>query len=500
MANVLILNAARMYKRVMGANPPSSLDGTRIYSMGNLSFLTKPYRCLCEQDQLVNVESIFPKATFLYSYDSPEDAYESGEEVEVVWEDEEWNVDSPMTITANGNVAFFDPEGLPFIYADDGYYLTTSGATRTYYYVDGGYVTEVGTYTPAGDYFYLEPTSGSIAAAGGQANAVQFTVHTSYGSFSVSTTFSWIHTSVSGDVVTVWADRNTLQTQKTGSVSVTSGGQGKAFVVRQDAASATESVEADLLEMWMRSATLDLNGLHAFKSQAHKGVSDSMDVMTIEVTGTSTFTCYIRSWAEHIGSNVYDYLMITNPNVSYPTSSLNYQSADVKAHTKNEYNTGGTSLSDYQAVTFTGLNPNTVNTIYVVFKKDSSDYPQYTENDEGYILLPDTATFVNPYTPAGEIYLFQHDTILGPNYETINANDSYIYPWLNASGAWTITCDKDWVTPMSSGNWHGDSAVTQNAIWCSVEHNDSGEPRYATLTATLDDTGLSATYEITQLG
>lgn len=102
--------------------------------------------------------------------------------------------------------------------------------------------------------------------------------------------------------------------------------------------------------------------------------------------------------------------------------------------------------------------------------------------------------------PAGKIYLKFHDTIgEGDNFETINANDTYIFPWLTATGAWTVTSDVSWITPYSSGAWHGNSAVSDHQLWCSIEPN-SGSTRQGILTAKLDGTNISNTYIVTQLG
>ena len=108
----------------------------------------------------------------------------------------------------------------------------------------------------------------------------------------------------------------------------------------------------------------------------NKGVDDSNAVMKLECVGYTDLTLYIRSYAE---SN-YDYTIASIANAStYPKDS---SSSDTKAHTKGKQNSG-TTLSDYTAVTYTGLKDNDI--IYIVFRKDGSgsDY-----DDRGYVLIP----------------------------------------------------------------------------------------------------------------
>ena len=110
-----------------------------------------------------------------------------------------------------------------------------------------------------------------------------------------------------------------------------------------------------------------------------QGVDNSNAVMKLECIGYTNLTLYIRSYAE----SDYDYTIASNANVStYPTA---YNSSDTKAHTKGNQNSG-TTLSDYTAVTYTGLKDNDI--IYIVFRKDSSGADG---DDRGYVLIPKQA-------------------------------------------------------------------------------------------------------------
>ena len=119
----------------------------------------------------------------------------------------------------------------------------------------------------------------------------------------------------------------------------------------------------------------NVDGYDVYRSN-NKGVASSQAVMKLECVGYTDLTIYIRSYAE--GS--YDYTIASNANVSaYPTA---YNSSGVKAHTRGNQKSG-TTLSDYTAVTYTGLSGNDI--IYIVFTKDSG---AAGGDDRGYVLIP----------------------------------------------------------------------------------------------------------------
>ena len=122
-------------------------------------------------------------------------------------------------------------------------------------------------------------------------------------------------------------------------------------------------------------STYNVDGYDVYMSN-NKRVDNSNAVMKLECVGYTDLTIYIRSYAE--GS--YDYTIASNANVSaYPTA---YNSSGVKAHTRGNQKSG-TTLSDYTAVTYTGLSGNDI--IYIVFTKDSG---AAGGDDRGYVLIP----------------------------------------------------------------------------------------------------------------
>ena len=122
-------------------------------------------------------------------------------------------------------------------------------------------------------------------------------------------------------------------------------------------------------------STYNVDGYDVYMSDS-KGANSKQAVMKLECIGYTDLTIYIRSYAE----SSYDYTIASTANAStYPTSS---SSPGVKAHTRGNQKSG-TSLSDYTAVTYTGLKDNDI--IYIVFRKDGSGN---VYDDRGYVLIP----------------------------------------------------------------------------------------------------------------
>ena len=119
----------------------------------------------------------------------------------------------------------------------------------------------------------------------------------------------------------------------------------------------------------------NVDGYDVYMSN-NKGANSSQAVMKLECVGYTELTIYIRSYAE----SSYDYTIASNANASaYPTA---YNDSTAKAHTSGNQSSG-TTLSDYTAVTYTGLKDNDI--IYIVFRKDSS---AESGDDRGYVLIP----------------------------------------------------------------------------------------------------------------
>jgi len=118
----------------------------------------------------------------------------------------------------------------------------------------------------------------------------------------------------------------------------------------------------------------------AFMSQSYRGVPNSTCMMSFRIKGYTTFTFYIRSYAE----GEYDYVMVGQLN-QRPDSN---NSSSIYASTKGNQSSG-TSVYNYRTVTYSGLQRTQEYTIYVVYRKDGSNN---NNDDRGYLLLPNIAT------------------------------------------------------------------------------------------------------------
>ena len=119
----------------------------------------------------------------------------------------------------------------------------------------------------------------------------------------------------------------------------------------------------------------NVDGYDVYMSNNQR-VNSSQAVMKLECVGYTDLTLYIRSYAE---SN-YDYTIASTANANtYPKA---YNDSTAKAHTRG-IQKPGTTLSDYTAVTYTGLKDNDI--IYIVFRKDGSGN---VYDDRGYVLIP----------------------------------------------------------------------------------------------------------------
>lgn len=106
--------------------------------------------------------------------------------------------------------------------------------------------------------------------------------------------------------------------------------------------------------------------------RSNDGYDNRSYKMSFQISGRTQYEFYVRS----CGEAKYDYLMVGLDNE--PTVDRNY-------FTTKEYNSCGTSISDYKSVKFPNLSPNRTYTIYVTYRKDGSNstYP-----DKGYVLIP----------------------------------------------------------------------------------------------------------------
>jgi hypothetical protein len=115
-----------------------------------------------------------------------------------------------------------------------------------------------------------------------------------------------------------------------------------------------------------------------YESYSNYNVNNGTATMTINITGYTSFSVYIRSYAE---SN-YDYVMISQLDKTI-TGSTSYSSSDVKAHTRGSQQSG-TAISNYKLVEYTNIDGGN-HTITIVYRKDSSSH---SGDDRGYVLIP----------------------------------------------------------------------------------------------------------------
>lgn len=146
------------------------------------------------------------------------------------------------------------------------------------------------------------------------------------------------------------------------------------------------SVIVNLNSQWANSTKSSISGYKCFQSNKSYNVNSGVDIMTITINGFTEFTCYIRSYAE---SN-YDYVMIGQLDQAITGSSSYSNTTLVKAHTHGKQQSG-TALSNYTAVTYSGIDGGE-HTITVVYRKDGS---VNKNDDRGYLLIPDENLTIN---------------------------------------------------------------------------------------------------------
>lgn len=110
----------------------------------------------------------------------------------------------------------------------------------------------------------------------------------------------------------------------------------------------------------------------AYKSNSNYGRHNSEATMYFTIKGYDTFEFYIRS----NGESNYDYVMVGKDRKPTVDSNL--------ANTKGNPSSGK-NLSSYKLVTLNNLDKSSTYTIYVTYRKDSSDS---IGDDRGYVLIP----------------------------------------------------------------------------------------------------------------
>ena len=144
----------------------------------------------------------------------------------------------------------------------------------------------------------------------------------------------------------------------------------------------SKGYEIDLNNQWELSTAVSNpdSALYdgVYQSFSNKGNNSSEARCYIDFDGYETFKVYIRSYAE----SAYDYVVISNLDADLP-SNPSSSSSGVKAHTSGNQK-GGTSISDYTLVEYTGIDGGE-HRITIVYRKDSSGD---NNDDRGYFLIP----------------------------------------------------------------------------------------------------------------
>ena len=135
----------------------------------------------------------------------------------------------------------------------------------------------------------------------------------------------------------------------------------------------TKSYTVNLNSQWRKSTTISnpdesiYDGV--YESNSNYNVNDGVATMTINISGYTEFTLYVRS----NGESNYDYVTVSE--LDTPNS--------VKYTAKGKANSG-TSISSYTAVTYSGIDGGN----HTITIKYSKDYSQHSGTDRGYVLIP----------------------------------------------------------------------------------------------------------------
>ena len=151
--------------------------------------------------------------------------------------------------------------------------------------------------------------------------------------------------------------------------------------------------EVILNDQWQASSKANpdasaYDGVYESFSNYNQG--NKAAVMYIKIKGYSSFTIYIRSYAE----SSYDYTVAFNLDTYTPsnplTSNPSSSTSGVKAHTSGKQNSG-TTIGSYTKVEYTGIDGNE-HYICVAYRKDGS---VNSGDDRGYVLVEkqDSGTF-----------------------------------------------------------------------------------------------------------
>lgn len=126
-----------------------------------------------------------------------------------------------------------------------------------------------------------------------------------------------------------------------------------------------------------------VDGKTLYQSNGSYHVGNAWDTAKITFSGYETFTLDIRSYAE----GNYDYILVSQLNNDYLancTSTSSMRSAYSNTTYTKAYTRGKQSATNYEKVTFSGLDPTAEYYFYVIFQKDGSGD---SNDDRGYFYI-----------------------------------------------------------------------------------------------------------------
>ena len=126
-----------------------------------------------------------------------------------------------------------------------------------------------------------------------------------------------------------------------------------------------------------------VSGHKVYKSDGSYHTANAWDAAKITFTGYTEFNIQIRSYAE----GNYDYVLVSQLNDDYlasRTSANDMRTVYSNTTYTKAYTRGKQSATDYEAVTFTGLNASDTYYFYVIYQKDGSSD---SNDDRGYFYI-----------------------------------------------------------------------------------------------------------------
>ena len=133
---------------------------------------------------------------------------------------------------------------------------------------------------------------------------------------------------------------------------------------------------------WVDSGTT-VDGHKVYKSNGSYNTANAWDTAKIEFEGYSSFTVYVRSYAE----GNYDYILVSQLNDDYlaeRTSTSSMRSVYSNTTYTKAYTRAKQSSTTYTEVNFSDLDPTETYYFYIIYQKDSS---ANSNDDRGYFYI-----------------------------------------------------------------------------------------------------------------